>query len=280
MLSIMSVRALGGCLLFALQAQGLQQGPSGLNATRRGRRHSQLRRGLPVGVTTDYPKYVTAESCNRADDIRENAAVADITVESYIATLNEIVNLKDDSGTVTRSWSDKSGLANVQKYLKDRFHSLGLHSCLQKFSKGSSQQANVVAILPGSEPGSVTVGAHYDSRPFTGAAPGANDNGSGLAAMLSIAKAFVKSGIKPKKTLVFVGFAGEEIGTWGSEHFAQQLKESKTAPSEICGEDPRLASPPGAGSSFLQKLKKLLAPGAANASHTALVLDEIGWVSI
>jgi Zn-dependent M28 family amino/carboxypeptidase len=125
------------------------------------------------------------------------------------------------------------------------------------------------------------VGAHYDSRPFTGAAPGANDNGSGLAAMLSVARAFVESGIKPKKTLYFVGFAGEEAGLYGSEHFAQRLKEG----SELCGEEPHRAPPPGAGSRFLRKLDTLLDPRArsfwqsAEPSHTAIVLDEIGWVT-
>merc|ERR1711957_431801 len=70
-----------------------------------------------------------------------------------------------------------------------------------------------------------TVGAHYDSRPFSGAAPGADDNGSGVAALLAIAKAFTDTKAQTKKNVYFVGFAGEEDGLDGSAAYTKALFE-------------------------------------------------------
>jgi Zn-dependent M28 family amino/carboxypeptidase len=64
---------------------------------------------------------------------------------------------------------------------------------------------NIVAELRGSADEIVVVGAHYDSAVGT---PGADDNASGVAALLALARHFAKS--KPRRTLRFVFFANEE----------------------------------------------------------------------
>lgn len=56
---------------------------------------------------------------------------------------------------------------------------MGYQTCRETFDG----QTDVVAFLPGTEMGTVTVGGHYDSRPFVGSAPGAVDNGSGASAV-------------------------------------------------------------------------------------------------
>lgn len=72
--------------------------------------------------------------------------------------------------------------------------------------------------------------AHYDhvgiQDPVLGdsIANGANDDASGVAAVLELAKKF-KSGAAPAKTLYFVAFAGEEMGLLGSSYLAQQLNK-------------------------------------------------------
>lgn len=86
---------------------------------------------------------------------------------------------------------------------------------------------NVVAILEGSDPvlknEYVAVGAHYDhvgiGPPVNGDAiyNGADDDGSGTVAVLSLAEAFAK-GPRPKRSLLFVWHAGEEKGLWGSRY--------------------------------------------------------------
>jgi hypothetical protein len=87
---------------------------------------------------------------------------------------------------------------------------------------------NVMATLQGADPQSAdrvyVVGAHYDSRVTdvlnaTSDAPGANDDASGTAAVLELARVFAKR--PTEATIVFVAFAGEEQGLLGSAHFAQ-----------------------------------------------------------
>lgn len=85
-------------------------------------------------------------------------------------------------------------------------------------------QQNIIATLPGngSVPGAVVLTAHYDSRtvdPNDGVsrAPGANDNGSGVAAMLEVAR--LLSAQEWNMDVIFIAFTAEEQGTHGSLHF-------------------------------------------------------------
>ena len=58
------------------------------------------------------------------------------------------------------------------------------------------------------------------------------DNGSGVAGLLAIAKAFKDSGIVPKRNTYFVAFAGEEGGMIGSGAFAEAVKTGEGLPEE------------------------------------------------
>ena len=89
---------------------------------------------------------------------------------------------------------------------------------------------NVVAIWEGSDPvlknEMVAIGAHYD---HVGTNPnaagedkiwnGADDDGSGTVAVLSIAETLAKAPQRPKRSVLFVWHAGEEKGLWGSKYF-------------------------------------------------------------
>jgi Zn-dependent M28 family amino/carboxypeptidase len=91
--------------------------------------------------------------------------------------------------------------------------------------------ANVVARLPGRDPSlrdeGVVIGAHWDhhgiGRPVNGDSilNGALDNASGVAAMLAVADAYVRTGVRPRRSLLFVGFTAEEKGLLGSQAFAE-----------------------------------------------------------
>jgi Peptidase family M28 len=85
---------------------------------------------------------------------------------------------------------------------------------------------NVVAKLPGrGTPAdeAIVVGAHYDhlgvGPPVNGDSiyNGAEDNASGVAAVLAAADAIVRSGVHPQRSILFVAFAAEELGLQGSE---------------------------------------------------------------
>jgi len=85
---------------------------------------------------------------------------------------------------------------------------------------------NVVAKLPGGgalAAEAMVVGAHYDhlgiGPPVNGDSiyNGAEDNASGVAAVLAAADAIVGSGVRPQRSILFVAFAAEELGLQGSE---------------------------------------------------------------
>lgn len=86
---------------------------------------------------------------------------------------------------------------------------------------------NIIAVLPGSDEVMkneyVVIGAHLDHVGKQGDIyfPGANDNASGSAAVMEIAKAFATSAIKPKRSLVFVLFTSEEQGLFGSAYYTE-----------------------------------------------------------
>jgi len=97
-----------------------------------------------------------------------------------------------------------------------------VHASYQK----ERRTMNVICLLEGSDPllknDYIVIGAHLDhvgSQAGEIYAPGANDNASGSAAVLELARAFVNGGAKPKRSLVFVLFACEENGLYGSSYF-------------------------------------------------------------
>src|SRR5674476_353019 len=94
----------------------------------------------------------------------------------------------------------------------------------------TTTQYNVIATLLGNTyPDSICIlGAHYDNRVSSTAgdpfvfAPGANDNASGVAATLEIARVMKKRSFVPSSTIQFIAFGAEELGLFGSSAFAQK----------------------------------------------------------
>jgi leucyl aminopeptidase len=87
-------------------------------------------------------------------------------------------------------------------------------------------QYNVIATIAGSEyPDSLCImGGHYDNIIMTGdpftLVPGANDNASGVAAVLEVARVMKNHSFNPKNSIMFIAFGAEEIGLLGSLDFA------------------------------------------------------------
>ncbi len=81
---------------------------------------------------------------------------------------------------------------------------------------------NVIAIIEGENPNEfVAVGAHMDHMGIDNGKiwNGADDNASGTVGVMTIAKAFAASGLRPKRSIVFCAWTGEEKGLCGSEYF-------------------------------------------------------------
>jgi hypothetical protein len=93
------------------------------------------------------------------------------------------------------------------------------------------QITNIVATLPGTDESSgrtLVMSSHYDSRATnpldaSSAAPGADDDGSGVAAVLELAR--VMSHYRFRATIVFLAVAGEEQALNGSTHWAKAARE-------------------------------------------------------
>jgi dipeptidyl aminopeptidase/acylaminoacyl peptidase len=92
------------------------------------------------------------------------------------------------------------------------------------FVPGPIAVNNVVGDIVGREKADemVVVGAHLDSWDL---GQGATDNGSGTAVVLEAARALVKSGAQPRRTIRFVLFTGEEQGMLGSKAYAAKHKD-------------------------------------------------------
>jgi leucyl aminopeptidase len=92
-------------------------------------------------------------------------------------------------------------------------------------------QYNVIAILEGdSYPDSVCiVGGHYDNiksvDPFS-IVPGANDNASGVAAALEIARVMKKNKYSPHNSIEFIAFGCEELGLYGSRAYSTDSRQN------------------------------------------------------
>jgi len=105
---------------------------------------------------------------------------------------------------------------------------------LQPFSFQGQTLHNIEAELPGNSPELVLVTAHMDSTaasddhfdPAGGRAPGADDDGSGVAAVLAIAEQFaaLTATVPPARTVRFVLFNAEEQGRIGSMAYARRCK--------------------------------------------------------
>jgi len=138
-------------------------------------------------------------------------------------------------------------------FIEDSFSRGGLRTRRDTYETGGQPCHNIEAEIPGSQQGAasaeatapkaavfpgrrslgeggspppiIIIGAHYDS---VFGSPGANDNGTGVAAMLALARRFTSA--KPKQTLRFVAFVNEEppyflSGEMGSQVYARRCKE-------------------------------------------------------
>ncbi len=126
-----------------------------------------------------------------------------------------------------RSFQDRERLEKTATYISDQFTSFGYQVTRQPFVFGGKTYHNVIAELTGtvSPETLLIVGAHYDSVRTT---PGADDNASGVAGLLGLARELADA--KTKKTIRFVAFALEEWPVYrsanmASYHYAKSLKE-------------------------------------------------------
>jgi carboxypeptidase Q len=130
------------------------------------------------------------------------------------------------------------------------------------FDTSPYRERNVIADLPGREPGEVVlVGAHYDSWDV---AQGADDDGSGVAAVLEAARILKALGVTPRRTIRFAFFSGEEEAALGSRAYVAAHEKELDALRAVLIMDSGAGTPLGLelhGRADLEPAaKKLLAP--------------------
>lgn len=97
---------------------------------------------------------------------------------------------------------------------------------LENTARSRGVSANVVGLLPGSDPTlapeTVIISAHHDHDGSSGPEiwHGADDNGSGTVGVVALARAFMANPVKPKRSILFAVFAAEERGLLGSYYMA------------------------------------------------------------
>ncbi len=110
-----------------------------------------------------------------------------------------------------------SGEAAGARYIADRYEDLGYNVNIQKFPVDGKMSRNVVAWWPGAKRYPVVLGGHMDTVPD---ARGANDNASGVAVTLEIAR--IVAGKEQARWLRFVAFGSEELGSDGNSRLGSQ----------------------------------------------------------
>jgi hypothetical protein len=100
-----------------------------------------------------------------------------------------------------------------------------------RFDDSDANAYNIIAEIPGTDPraGYVMAGAHLDSWV---AGDGAADNGAGSAEIMEAARILAASGVRPKRTIRFALWAGEEQGILGSMAYVEQHLAHRGSPND------------------------------------------------
>lgn len=124
--------------------------------------------------------------------------------------------------SITVPWENRNGAVGAT--VRATTTKLGI---VAKVRTESVSVPNVVGIIEGSDPvlksEAVGLGAHLDHLGESNGTIyyGADDDGSGTTALLAIAQAIAVSNVKPKRSIVFMAFCGEEMGLIGSGYYAE-----------------------------------------------------------
>lgn len=144
---------------------------------------------------------------------------------------NTIIDL---SSFKTRHHKSKTGKES-SLFIRDQWAKMAAHRSdvtVELFEHRSTPQPSIIITIPGTDEASdiIIVGGHADSiGGFWGGAnataPGADDNASGIATITETFRVLMQNGFKPKKTVMFMAYAAEEVGLVGSKEIAQKFKQ-------------------------------------------------------
>ncbi len=181
-------------------------------------------------IVTDEPVQAAAPVVQAADPFI-NTLLPLLTEADLQTLIRELsgevpVTINGNAITLNTRYTFAPRIQDAERYLHQYYTQLGLAVTYAPWAYGSYTGRNVIAELPGNEnPERIwVVGGHLDStsdNPYN-LAPGADDNASGTAATMLIAKIFRDH--RFADTIRFVHFTAEEQGHWGSIVYARDEK--------------------------------------------------------
>ena len=211
------------------------------------RRDSRLNGNRPIAETTLYSKamaartrgaralIVVSDPSHRSDDVNYGAFHIEPDAEDHGIPVLRV--RRDDLAPVVEELGLDRLAALIDTDLVPRSRLLPAVTLDYVQHLGTKRRVvrNVVGVLPGADAArrseALVIGAHYDHVGLGGrfsSSPdrtgeihnGADDNASGIAALVEMARAAAADRSRFPRTLVFVAFAGEERGLLGSAHYA------------------------------------------------------------
>ncbi|MEJ8802555.1 M28 family metallopeptidase [Pontibacter sp. H249] len=203
---------------------------------------------LLVAALLATPYFITPSQSIAQEVVRQDDEIKQMVNQVSSKNLEELVRTMVSFGTrhtLSTTTSKKEGIGAAREWVKSEFEKYAQASGgrmtveMDKFVVKAdgrrvpqdTEMANVIAILKGTDPNDdrvIIVGGHLDSRATDvmdakSKAPGANDDASGVAMVMEMAR--VMASKKFPATLMFVAFQGEEQGLYGSTHLAERAKK-------------------------------------------------------
>ncbi|MBX3389817.1 MAG: M20/M25/M40 family metallo-hydrolase [Phycisphaeraceae bacterium] len=171
--------------------------------------------------------------------VPDTSATNSITPQASIAIVQKLADF-GTRHTLSDTTSETRGIGAARNWVLEQFRAAGprIQASLEEFDapvgpriKEYARVANVVAVLPGTDPAAanrrVYVVGHLDSMNANvmdpiGDAPGANDDASGCAVVIESARALAKENLRA--TVVFLCTIGEEQGLVGAKYHADSAR--------------------------------------------------------
>lgn len=212
---------------------------------------------------TNQPQ-VSREALPFVEMFRLDLADRPMTQQSYLAdsigrldTQRMFKTVTDLSAFKNRFYKSEHGV-KAAKFIAEMFKTAAKNRSdvkVELFAHKDWAQPSVIATIQGQGPNKneiVVIGGHLDSinqraifSKENAAAPGADDNASGIATIYEAYRVLLETGFKPNRTLMFMGYAAEEVGLLGSQEIANRFKQDKKSVVAVAQFD--MTGFPGAG---------------------------------
>ena len=214
-----------------------------------------MKKILLAALLTGSHFYAKTQSIIIKDPVIEKM-VAEVNADSLKGYINKLVSF-GTRHTLSTTQDSKKGIGAARNWVISKFDEFAKNSngrmkseldkwVLQKDGKridSVADMGNAMAILKGTDTSDkriFIISGHLDSRITdvmnrTSNAPGANDDGSGVAAVLECARIMSKTAFP--STIIFVAVCGEEQGLLGAEHLAEKAKQNNWEITAVLNND-------------------------------------------